>query len=126
MSVRTVASAATNPAALTAICPLDEKRFLKQPSQLLPELVELVAEPLEESTKPVVLGEPLDVFRRPLRGVGRGGDEFDQTIYLVDQHGHEDPHHQEQRHQYSQVGEPYGEGALHEPVSALQPVYAQG
>ena len=31
MSVRTVASAATNPAALTAISPLAEKRFLSNP-----------------------------------------------------------------------------------------------
>src|SRR5215211_1409976 len=92
---------------------------------MLPELVELVAEPLEEPTKPVILGEPLDVLRRTLGGVGRGADELDEAIYLVDQHGHEDPHHQQQRHQYSQVGEPYGEGALHEPVSALEPVYGR-
>src|ERR687898_3141308 len=77
VSVRTVASAATNPAALTAICPLAEKRFLSNPPQLLPELVELVAEPLEQPTKPVLLGEPLNVFCRPLGGVSHGGGEFD-------------------------------------------------
>src|SRR5215211_4122196 len=67
----------------------------------------------------------LGLFSGTLGGVSRGGDEFDEAIYLVGEHGHEDPHHQEQRHQYPQVGEPYGEGALHEPVSALEPVYGR-
>src|SRR5918992_946423 len=50
-----------------------------QRSQFVPEIFDLVAEPLEEPTKPVLLGEPPDVLRRSLRGVGRGGDELDQT-----------------------------------------------
>src|SRR5215207_9769749 len=105
--------------------PAGGQEVLEQPSQLLPEFVELVAEPLEEPTKPVILSEPLDVFRRPLRSVSRGGNELDKAIYLVGEHGQEDPHDQEQPHQYSQVGEPYSEGALHEPVSALEPVYGR-
>src|SRR3712207_5719440 len=49
----------------------------QQRSQFVPETFELVAEPLEEPTKPVLLGEPLNVFGRPLRSICRGGDESD-------------------------------------------------
>jgi hypothetical protein len=84
--------------------------------------VRMVAEPLQEPPEAVILGEPLDVFSGTLGGVGRSGDELDEAVYLVGEHGQEDAHHQQQRHQYSKVGEPYGEGALHQPVSALEPV----
>src|SRR5215217_3469640 len=97
----------------------------EQRSQFVPETFELVAEPLEESTETVLLGEPLDVFGRPLRGVSRGGDEFGQPIYLVDQHGQEDPNHEDQRYQQPQVGERYGDGALDQAVAPLQPVYGR-
>jgi hypothetical protein len=94
----------------------------EQLSQLLPQIVELVAEPLEDPTEPVLLGEPLNVFRRSLWSLSRGGNETGKTIDLVDQHGQKDPHHKEQRHHYSQVGERYGKGALDQPVASLEPV----
>ena len=125
MSVSTVASAATKTGDAKCYLSAGGQEVLEHSAQLLPELVQLVAEPLEEPTKSVLLGEPFNVFRRPLGGIGRGGDKFDEAIYLVGEHGQEDPHHQEQRHQYSQVGERYGEGALDQPVSALQPVYGR-
>src|SRR5918995_7224802 len=51
----------------------------EQRSQFVPETFELVAEPLEEPTEAVLLGEPLDVFGWPLRGVSGGGGEIGEA-----------------------------------------------
>ena len=119
MSVRTVASAARNPAALTAICPVAEKRF-PTTSQLLPQVGEFDVDPLHEPTKAVLLGEAPDVFRRPFGSLSCGVDELGKTVYLVDQHRQEDPYHEQQHHQHPQVGEPYGQRALDQAVTPLE------
>ena len=78
--------------------------------------------PDEYPTEPVLLGEPLKVFGRPLRGVSHGGNEVDQTLDLIDQYGQEETHHKEECHHQSQVGEHYCEGPLDQPVMPLKPV----
>src|SRR5215216_2547498 len=122
VSVRTVASAAIIPARLMAICPLEDKRFWSKPPSCFLSSWSWSLNLWKSPPSPLSLASPLMYCVGPSGAVGRGGYEFDEAIYLVGEHGHEDPHHQQQRHQYTQVGEPYGKGTLHEPMSVLEPV----
>jgi hypothetical protein len=91
-------------------------------AQLLPQIGQLGIEPLQEPTEAVLLGEVLDVLRRPFGRLGRGVDELGKTVYLVDQQGQEDPHHEQQHNHQRQVGDSYGDGPLDQAVAPLQPV----
>src|SRR5215212_4521227 len=51
-------------------------------AQLLPQIGQLGIEPLQEPTEAVLLGEALDVLRRPFGRLGRGVDELGKTVYL--------------------------------------------
>jgi hypothetical protein len=102
--------------------PRGQEEVADRLTQLAANVTELLAEPLEDPTQPVLPGEPLEVLRRPLRRLGHSDDEVAQPPYLVDQQGDEDTRHEQQPHHQRQVNEQDGERAPDQPVTPLQPV----
>ena len=70
----------------------------------------------------MLLGEPLEVLRRPLRSPSYRDNEVDQAFDLGYQQRHENAHHKDQRHHEPQVDEHYGQGAFDQSVASLEPV----
>ena len=68
-----------------------QEEILEQLPELVPKGGELVAEPLEEPTEAVLLGDSPDIFRRPFGSLGRGDYEVDKGVDLIDQQGKKIP-----------------------------------
>src|SRR5918994_5058118 len=125
VSVRTVASAARNPAAPTAICPVDEKRPLSNPPSCFLSSSIWSANLCTRPPSPLSLASPLRYSVGPSGALAAVVTNLMKPFIWSTSSGTKIPTTKSSATNTPQVGEPYGEGALHQPVSALEPVYGR-
>src|SRR5919108_6109954 len=64
-----------------------QQEVTRCPPQLAANILDLVAEPLEHPTEPILPGEALEVFCRSFGSLRHGCYELDQALDLVDKQG---------------------------------------
>ena len=122
MSVRTVASAAIIPATPMAICPLEDRRFWSTPPSCFLSSSSWSLNLWKSPPSPLSLASPSMYLVGPSGALAAVVTNLMKPFIWSTSTGTKIPTTKSSATNSSQVGERYGEGALHQPVAALEPI----